>query len=44
MYVTGQDQIQVKIFQPRLILNLLLLLAHIIHELGLADKSNWEST
>ena len=42
--VTGQNEIQVKIFYPRLILNFLCLLAPIIHELGLGNKGIWEST
>jgi len=33
-----------KFFKPRLILYFLSLLALIIHELGLGDKGNWEST
>ena len=37
-YVTGQNYIQVKIFQTRLILNFLCLLAQIIHGLRLGDK------
>ena len=35
---------QVKIFQPRLILKFLCFLALIIHALGLRDKGNIEST
>ena len=38
MYVTGQDQIQVKIFWPRLIRNFLFLLAQIIYESGLGEQ------
>ena len=47
--IKPQYLLQVKIifryvFQPRLILNFLCLLALIIHELGLGDKGNLEST
>ena len=38
------NYIQVKIIQPRLILYFLCLLALIIHELGLGEKENWESS
>ena len=36
--------IQVKIFEPRLVLSLLCFLSLIVHELGLGDKENREST
>ena len=39
-----QVKIQVKIFQPRLILNFLCFLALIIRALGLRDQGNIEST
>ena len=44
MCVAVQNQIQVKIFLRGWIINFLCLLALIIHELGLGDKGNWEST
>ena len=44
IYVTGQNCIQAEIFWPMLILNFFSFLALIIHELGLGDKGNWEST
>ena len=39
-----QANLQAKNVKPRLILNFLCFLALIIHELGLGDKGNWEST
>ena len=44
MLQDSQNNIQVKIIQSRLILYFLFFLALIIHELGLRDKGNWEST
>ena len=38
VYVTGQNYSQVKIFEPRLTLNLLCFLALIIHELFRAKR------
>ena len=40
MCAAVQNQIQVKIFLPSLIISFLCLLALIIHELGLGDKGN----
>ena len=40
MLQDGQNNIQVKIIQSRLILYFLFFLALIIHELGLRDKGN----
>ena len=43
-YLTGENQIQVKFFKPRLILIFPCLQALIIHELRLGDKRKWELT
>ena len=44
MYVTGLNYVQVKIFEPRLILYFALSPSPYFHEPGLGDKENWEST
>ena len=44
MLVTGQNEIQAKIFKPRLFLYFLCFLSLIIHELRLVSKENWKST